>query len=248
MSDFHYYEFQKIDRSLTPKEISEIQQLSSRVKISGKQATFVYHYGSFRGDLEQTLASYFDVMLSVSNYGSKQLSFRLPCPLVNLKELKVYEYPHVVTIKTINDYFILSLRFTQEEFGWVEEDDVSYLLSLFLPLWRDILLGDYRCLYLALLAHSQDAEDLELQAFPTPPNLQNLSDSLSELALFFEIFPETLKVIAGTSRTLDSPKEDVRKLSKEEMTDYLEQLLRGESFVDIKLRQRLAQQDSETGC
>lgn len=204
MSDFHYYEFQKIDRSLTPKEISEIQQLSSRVKISGKQATFVYDYGSFRGDLEQTLASYFEVMLSVSNYGSKQLSFRLPCHLVNLKELKAYEYPHVVTIKKNNDWFILSLHFTQEEeFGWIEEDDVSYLLSLFLPLWRDILLGDYRCLYLALLAHYQDDEDLELQAFPTPPNLQNLSDSLSELALFFEISPETLKAIARTSRTLD---------------------------------------------
>ena len=47
MSEYQYYEFQTIDRPLTPKEQAEIKELSSRVKLTPTQAIFLYNYGSF---------------------------------------------------------------------------------------------------------------------------------------------------------------------------------------------------------
>ena len=53
MSEYQYYEFQAIDRPLTAKEQQEIKALSSRAQVTPTQATFLYHYGDFRGNAEK---------------------------------------------------------------------------------------------------------------------------------------------------------------------------------------------------
>jgi len=90
MSEYQYYEFQAIDRPLTEEEQDEICQLSSRVEPTSTQATFVYHYSSFRHDPKKVLANYFDIMLYMANWGSKRMMFRFPQSLVDLDQLEQY--------------------------------------------------------------------------------------------------------------------------------------------------------------
>lgn len=239
MSEFQYYEFQKIDGQLNFQEIQEIKKQSSRAKVNSNQAIFVYNYGSFRGEPENMLASYFDAMLYLANWGSKQLSFRLPKHLVNIKDLRIYEHDQIVEIQEINDSVILNLYFNDENgFDWIEEDDISTILSSLSILRKDILLKDYRCLYLTWLAHFT-ANDPEIVKLPMLVNLQTLSPELSQFADFFEIPAEALKAVAPKSKSVKPKKLDISVLSNEEMRYFLEKLIKGDSLVQVELTQRL---------
>lgn len=67
MSEYQYYEFQAIDRPLTPEQQDQIRKLSSRVRPTATQAVFTYSYGDFRGDPLKVLEQHFDAMLYVAN-------------------------------------------------------------------------------------------------------------------------------------------------------------------------------------
>jgi hypothetical protein len=82
MSEYQYYEFRTVDRILTAKEQTQIKKLSSRVQLTSTQATFVYSYGDFRGDPEQILTDYFDIMFYVASWSSWRLMFRFPKAIV----------------------------------------------------------------------------------------------------------------------------------------------------------------------
>jgi hypothetical protein len=43
MSEYQYYEFQALDRALTPQEQKKLQALSSRAQVTPHRASFVYH-------------------------------------------------------------------------------------------------------------------------------------------------------------------------------------------------------------
>ena len=43
MSEYQYYEFQAIDRPLTPEEQEAVARLSSRVAPHPRRTVFVYH-------------------------------------------------------------------------------------------------------------------------------------------------------------------------------------------------------------
>ncbi len=239
MSEFQYYEFQKLDGQLSFQDIQEIKKLSSRVKVNRNQAIFVYHFGNFRGEPENILGSYFDAMLYLANWGSKQLSFRLPKHLVDVKDLMAYELDQIIEIEEINDSLILSLYYENEEgFGWVNEDEVATLLSNLSTLRKDILMKDYRCLYLAWLAHFT-VDGLDNIKLPILANLQELSPELSQFAEFFEIPEEMLNAISSKSESVKPQKLDINTLSNEEMRYFLEKLVGGDPLVQIELKQRL---------
>src|SRR5438105_2551844 len=101
MSEFQYYEFRTLDRRLTPEEIADVCKLSSRAKVTDTRATFVYHFGDFSGDAQKVLDQYFDVMLYTSNFGVKELYFKLPKNLVNLDALNVYSKKNDCAVKII---------------------------------------------------------------------------------------------------------------------------------------------------
>ena len=66
-------------------------QLSSRVDPHPWRATFTYSFG---GDLyrraENVLAAYYDAMLYLANWGSRQLMFRFPRAIVDLDQMRQY--------------------------------------------------------------------------------------------------------------------------------------------------------------
>jgi hypothetical protein len=78
MSESQYYEFLALDKALTGSQLEELRQLSTRVEITATRFTNEYHWGDFRGDPEQMMATYFDAFLYIANWGTRRLMFRVP--------------------------------------------------------------------------------------------------------------------------------------------------------------------------
>jgi hypothetical protein len=122
MSEYQYYEFHALDRALTPQEQATLQALSSRAHITPHGASFVYHYGDFRGDPEAILAKYFDAMLYIANWGTWQVMFRFPKGLVERSWFEPYEVDDAIAVSTTPHHLILNIEIQDEGgiMGWVE--------------------------------------------------------------------------------------------------------------------------------
>lgn len=246
MSEYQYYEFQAIDRTLTEEERTEIGSWSSRTTPSSTQAIFTYSYGQFPKSAKKVVEKFFDAMLYLSNWGTKQLIFRLPRTIVDGKLLTPYCFSDMVSISVIEGYAILDICFSDEEGGgWIEGE--GWLSSL-IPLRNDILNGDYRMLYLAWLHAINLAYDVdncvdELEP-PVPHNLQSITASLRSFIDLFEIDNDLVAAAVEASvttykeSTLDIETE-IAKLSVEERTNFLVRLAKGERHIDRLLLKRL---------
>jgi hypothetical protein len=244
MSEYQYYEFQAIDRALTDAEQADVAKLSSRVDLSPHRAVFTYSFGDFRGDPVKLLTKYFDAMLYLANWGSRQLYFRMPQTLVKESALAPYRVADAIFTKAIGDHIILGICLDEEGgSGWIEGED--YLSGL-IPLRRQILEGDYRALYLAWLKANEfpDDDDEKHLEPPVPAGLRNLPKPLREFVDLFEIDSDLLAVAAEASA--DAPVESdaeleqwIPRLSESERETYLRRLVRGELDVQMQLRLRL---------
>ncbi len=246
MSEYQYYEFQALDRPLDAAEQAEISRLSRRVALTPRQAVFTYSYGDFPADPADVLAKYFDAMLYLANWGSKQLLFRFPRSLLAVETLAPYCFPDVISTSVTGDVVLLDIRFDEEGGGyWVEGEG---WLSALVPLRQDILRGDFRVLYLAWLKaaalEAEFEEDEEPLEPPVPPDLQSLSEPLKAFVELFELDQDLLAVAAEASakgREASAPALDtwVTELTEAERLDFLMRLARGEPHVDVQLVQRL---------
>ena len=247
MSEYQYYEFQTIDRPLTEEEQARIRQLSRRVELTPTRAIFSYAYSDFPGKSKEILETYFDAMLYLANWGTKQIMFRFPRSFVNTEILSSYCFPEVISTSVTNDYVILDICFNEEEGGfWVEGE--GWLASL-TRLRRDLLGGDFRLLYLAWLKAASmeiDPENLEgdLPEPPIPANLQNLSTPLKNFIKLFEIDADLIAAASEASGQRDelfSPEYEqlIATLPEEVRNAFLIKLLKGEPNVDIQLLRKL---------
>jgi hypothetical protein len=248
MSEYQYYEFQALDKVLSPEARKEISQLSSRVQLSSGSASFVYNYGSFRGDPYQVLAKYFDAFLYITNWGTRQLMFRFPLNSIPAAIKAAYQFANGLEWTISGNYEILNIEFQDEDgesWGWVEGEG---LLSGIAPLRNDMLRGDYRPLYLAWLKLAQteagyEETDEDLTEPPVPANLQNLSPGLRYFMEFYDI-SEDLVMAAAQSSLQEAVAEEnlapyLEKLPPGEQLSFLERLLQGEAHLDIALSKRL---------
>lgn len=83
MSEYQYYEWQTLDRPLTPEEREAVSKLSSHIDVTSSQAVVTYSWGDFKHDPIQVLARYFDAFIYLANWGSKRLAFRFPRGLLD---------------------------------------------------------------------------------------------------------------------------------------------------------------------
>jgi len=60
MSEYQYYEFLAIDRSLDRAEIAELRALSTRAEITPTRFANEYNWGDFKGSPERMMERYFD--------------------------------------------------------------------------------------------------------------------------------------------------------------------------------------------
>lgn len=243
MSEFQYYEFQTIDRPLTDEEQADIRTLSSRVALTPNQAIFTYSFGDFRGDYEQVLTQYFDAMLYLANWGTKQLMFRIPKSLIDLEQIKPYCIENWISYSVKGEYVILNLLFYEEggEF-WVEGE--GWLSSL-VNLRDDIMAEDYRALYLAWLrAIMLEDMDDETCEPPIPSGLRELSKPLHDFVELFDVDKHLLQVAAQSSAdreviSSDMISQAIAKLSREECNEFLLRLAQGEPRLSIEINRRL---------
>lgn len=243
MSEYQYYEFQTIDRPLTEHERAEIGELSSRVALTPTQAVFTYQFGDFRGDPEKVLARYFDAMLYLANWGIRQLLFRFPKTLIDLRRVESYCVEDSVEFKSSGRYVILDIRFDKEEgIGWVEGEGK---LSSLIELRDDILRRDYRAVYLAWLkAISLGDMDEEAKEPPVPDGLRVLSPALRAFVDLFEIDRHLVSAAAQSSGeenlvSEEALREALGRLLPEERDDYLLRLARGEPHLSIEISAKL---------
>ena len=87
MSEYHYYEFQAIDRPLTDDEQKTLHRYSGRAMINAARFVNSYSYGDFRGDESEWMAKYFDAFLYIANCGAHRLMPRLPGSLLPLESV-----------------------------------------------------------------------------------------------------------------------------------------------------------------
>src|SRR6266540_7322734 len=91
MSEYQYYEWQTIDRPLNAREQAEVNGLSSHMDtVTSTQAIVTYSWGDFKHDPKQVLLKYFDAFLYDSNFGVRELIFRLPKKLVDVDLFQPY--------------------------------------------------------------------------------------------------------------------------------------------------------------
>jgi hypothetical protein len=246
MSEYQYYEFQALDQPLSAEAREDMQNLSSRVFLTASSASFVYNYGDFRGIPYRVLSQYFDIMLYVTNWGTRQLMMRFPENSIKNDVMHTYQYADNLEWTTSGHYIILNIELNYENYSdWVEGEG---LLSGLAQIRNDILQGDYRSLYLAwLMIMSYELEVLEddedLTEPSVPPNLQGLSPTLMNFINFFDIDSDLVTAAAQASPKISHPQEKLDnyldKLSAEEQNDFLRRLLKGEPHLNITLANRL---------
>jgi hypothetical protein len=213
------------------------------------RATFVYHWSDFPARAEEILARYYDAMLYMANWGSRQLMFRFPQALIDLEGVKTYCRPYIVeeyvSFSTVGEHVVLSIEFNDEEANdWIEGE--GWLASL-VQLRDDILRGDYRVLYLAWLK-VLDMEDVldSVTEPPVPPGLKELSPALRDFVAFFDVDEDLVEVAAQESRQSEIASEDdlrrvIALLSDDEREAFLLRLARGEPQLPITFKRRLDQ-------
>jgi hypothetical protein len=249
MSEYQYYEWQAIDRLLTPEEQSEVNGLSSHIDVTASNAMVDYQWGSFKHNARQVLLRYFDAHLYLANWGSRRLIFRFPQGLLDENAVNAYCVLEHISFDSFGEYQVLNLELPDEEgFGWVETHGV---LSTFTRLRDDLIRGDFRLLYLAWLkAMALDPfwnEDIEVEDQiepPVPEGLNQLTPVLSRFIDVFDLDPILVKAAAEASpKILSSQEHDygvlVSKLSRNDCDDFLTRLANGETGVDHALRKKL---------
>jgi hypothetical protein len=241
MSEYQYYEFQAIDRSLTTEEQAEIDKLSSRAKVTPNQAVFLYNYGDFRGSAEAVLTKYFDAMLYMANWGTWQLIFRFPKSLISPKLFKPYDLPDVITVTSTANHIVLNINITDENgiSGWAEGEG---WLPKMLPLREDLMAGDLRLLYLVWLQVAPNLEEDAVEP-PIPPNLDKLSKPLQAYMEWIELDPDLVKAAAQASPRHQADEVKLEKwlpaLTEAERQKFLLKLVKREPQVDLQLIGRL---------
>jgi hypothetical protein len=248
MSEYQFYEFQAIDRLLSPEDQSYIHSLSSRVKLTRDNAKFNYSYGDFRGKVEDTLERCFDMMVYVANFGVRQLLIRLPKALVDPQVFTPYCVEDYISIKTTERSLILNINLVREAYyTWINEE--GYLTQL-LPLWEALLKGDLRVLYLAWLAAGfvvdMSAPLEEYIEPPIPAGLKKLSPELQAFAELFVVDQDLIAIAAESSVALQPAKAEpladwIAAISDLERQAYLLRVVQGDVQVRAELKLYLRQ-------
>ncbi|MDI1451894.1 hypothetical protein [Polyangium sp. 6x1] len=203
MSEYQYYEFQAIDRSLTEKEMAELRSYSTRARITPTSFVNHYEWGNFKGDEDAWMFRYFDAFLYLANWGTHVFKMRLPSKFLDLADVRPYCSRNSLTARKNKDQVVLT--FASEDDEGEDWDSGEGILSPLIALRAELARGDRRALYLGwLLAVQADEFDDEELEPPVPPGLGRLSASLDALVEFLRIDPDLLRAAAETSAQMST--------------------------------------------
>ncbi|MCT4639492.1 MAG: hypothetical protein N4A72_17440 [Bacteroidales bacterium] len=256
MSEYQFYEFKSIDKTLTQKEKEIISSWSSRSEATNSGAIFSYNYSDFSKDELEVVEKYFDAMFYIANWGTRRLIFKIPNEFIDKKKLKQY----CVEGLEIYDYenFILIDIWLEDEEGerdWIEGEGV---LSSLITLRNDIISGDYRSLYLIWLKVSTEDVtndygnvDAESEEPNIPNGLKSLNGSLMEFVDIFDINRDTISAAAAISEDSrindgDDYSSSLANMTDNEKEDWLIRLIKNEPLLSEKIKRRLKDHNRQT--
>lgn len=252
MSEYQYFEWQTIDRPLTAREQEDVNRLSSHMDtVTSTQAVVTYSWGDFKHDPKQVLLRYFDAFLYDSNFGVRDLMFRLPKKLVDAHLFEPYLIEDRIMLEEHGAYFVLHIEVNDDAdfFEWIESENILGRLT---PLREQLLQGDTRMLHLAWLkVISTNEEEWEDEPEPpVPAGLKQLNASLQAFAEFFEIAPHLISAAAESSKKAESNAEAdlesaIAKLTRKESDAHLLQIARGEPGAVLSLKKRLMERGGQ---
>ncbi len=244
MSEYQYYEFLAIDRPLDVRTQQELRAVSSSARITATQFVNTYEWGALRADPRALMASHFDAFLYLTNWGTRQLMFRLPSSALDLDVVSRYCTTDTACAWAAGDSVIVSLTSEKEDEYWDESAEGS--VGSIVPVRSELAVGDRRLLYLAWLL-SVDAGVLDEADLgpPVPAGLRELNDPLRAVVEFMRLDDDLLSAAAEASEplmSLDSSARHVRRwvarLPAREKEDVLVQLVSGDLDVSRELVRR----------
>jgi hypothetical protein len=237
VSEYQYYEFLAIDGPLDARAQQELRAVSSRARISSTRFVNTHEWGDLRADPQVLMASYFDASSYLTNWGTRQLMFRLPSSVLDLEMVSRYCATDTACAWAAGDSVIIALTSEKEDDDW--DDRAEDSLGSIVPVRSELAVGDRRLLYLAWLL-SVDAgvlDDAQLEP-PVPAGLRELNDPLRAVVEFLRLDEDLLSAAAEASEPLtsiDSSARDVRRwvarLPAREKEDALVQLVSGDLDV-----------------
>ena len=255
MSEYQYYEFQAIDRSLGAAEQAALRAISTRARITSTGFTNTYEWGDLKANPIDLLARYFDVFLYLANWNSRRLAIRLPGRLIDIAELRRYGITdEIVTIERRSDHVIVDIGV--EEVRTEDWEDGSGRLAGLAPLRADLIAGDHSLfllLWLIEVERGWPANDAEAP-LATPGCLPAPIAALGE---FLGVDADLMSIAFGADRTAASETSTsrernietaIRALSEDARVDFLVRLHRGDDpHLGAELRRRCAARREEGG-
>lgn len=219
MSEYQYYGFQALDRSLSRDEQEQLRAISTRARITATSFTNTYNWGDLSGIPRRMVERYFDAHLYVTNWGTHRLMLRLPRQTLTLPAVKPYCLDHHVDAWTTRTHVLLEMTSEDEGGDWVEGADDS--LAALIGVRDELATGDLRPLYLAWLSavgawELEDDDEEEYQTCPEPPvpaGLGELTAPQHALADFLRVDADLLATAAQASP--GAPKEPTSTTKKD---------------------------------
>jgi hypothetical protein len=201
MSEYQYYDFKTIDRSLTKAEMAALRSISTRAVITSTSFTNHYEWGDLKADPLKLLGTYFDAFVYVANWGAREFHLRLPQELVDAKQLKAMLPGKSAQVRSTGQFVTISFESEAEpDDDW--DDGTGWMGSL-ISLRADLLRGDFRALYLGwLFCVQHDEFSDEVLEPPVPAGLHELSAPYDSLIEFLDIDEDLVKVAATASEPL----------------------------------------------
>jgi hypothetical protein len=198
MSEYQYYEFQKVDDRLSEKQMQELRAYSTRARITPTSFINEYNFGSFKGNTDAWMEKHFDGFLYLANWGNREVQLAVPGRLLAANTVRQYCSSRAASSRERSGKLILTFLSEEEPDGeWLEGEGH---LSSFLQIRNELAHGDLRSLYLGWLmgVETGETEATETEP-PVPPNLGDLSGPQANLVEFFRIDPDLLAVAALNS-------------------------------------------------
>jgi hypothetical protein len=122
MSEYQYYEFLAIDRPLALEDMAALRRITSRAEITPTRLRNVYNFGDFRGNPRTLMRKYFDAMVYITNWGTRQFMLKLPRGAVTPEEIEPYRIEGGLEMEADKEHVLLDFRHDDEEGGgWIED-------------------------------------------------------------------------------------------------------------------------------
>lgn len=242
VSEYQCYQWKKVGGSLSPKQRGEVSKLSSHISVGANSAEITYHYGDFKHDPISVLKCHFDLFLYEANWGTQRVAFRFDVDTVVLEELRDFAVGEVITVSEKGGSVLVEAWFDENwiEFmdsGYDEYNEPDWQLDAFGVIYRQLMKGDYRGLFLLWLkAHELDPEVENDDTVPIPEGMGQLNNKHGVVVSFIGVDQGVVEAAAERSDSLPVGKRQLEeldryldKLSPDRTVAYLLRLLDGDA-------------------